>query len=209
MVHNPFEEGLHTFEPEDPYGVNTGENSTVKTNPVKRIRWATHRASPQQGRAKRRSILARLHKRSPSDKSGVSEGTESEDSINGDNDFSGKRTIYFNTPLPASARDEDGHPLVTFTRNKIRTAKYTPLSFLPKNLWFQFHNIANIYFLFIILLSVSQPHFKLRFILTSPIDRLHLRCHKSRSECRSSDHHSCNHFHQRCYRGYSTDNPRQ
>lgn len=42
----------------------------------------------------------------------------------------------------------------SYPRNKIRTAKYTPLTFIPKNIWFQFHNIANIYFLFIIILGV-------------------------------------------------------
>jgi phospholipid-translocating ATPase len=64
------------------------------------------------------------------------------------------RTIYFNMPLPADAKDEEGNPLITYPRNKVRTAKYSALSFVPKNLWFQFHNIANIYFLFIIILSV-------------------------------------------------------
>lgn len=57
-------------------------------------------------------------------------------------------------PLPQTERDEEGQPLAHYARNKIRTAKYTPLSFIPKNLWFQFHNIANVYFLFIIILGV-------------------------------------------------------
>lgn len=65
------------------------------------------------------------------------------------------RQLYFNQPLPPSMVDEDGAPLQQFTRNKIRTAKYTPLSFLPKNLWFQFQNIANIFFLFVVILVVS------------------------------------------------------
>jgi phospholipid-translocating ATPase len=64
------------------------------------------------------------------------------------------RRVYFNVPLPQTERDEEGHPLAQYARNKIRTAKYTPLSFIPKNLWFQFHNIANVYFLFIIILGV-------------------------------------------------------
>jgi len=34
--------------------------------------------------------------------------------------------------------------------NKIRTTKYTILSFLPKNLFEQFHRLANIYFLILI-----------------------------------------------------------
>ncbi|KAL6153434.1 phospholipid transporting ATPase [Exserohilum turcicum] len=64
------------------------------------------------------------------------------------------RRVYFNVPLPQSERDDEGHPIAQYARNKIRTAKYTPLSFVPKNLWFQFHNIANVYFLFIIILGI-------------------------------------------------------
>ncbi|KKY38729.1 putative phospholipid-translocating p-type atpase domain-containing protein [Diaporthe ampelina] len=66
----------------------------------------------------------------------------------------GPRQLYFNQPLPPSMVDEDGSPIQQFTRNKIRTAKYTPLSFLPKNLWFQFQNIANIFFLFLVILVI-------------------------------------------------------
>ena len=50
--------------------------------------------------------------------------------------------------------DETGAPIKQYARNKIRTAKYTPLSFIPKNLYFQFQNVANIYFLFIVILGV-------------------------------------------------------
>ena len=67
----------------------------------------------------------------------------------------GPRQIYFNIPLPKEAKDKDGHPKAQFGRNKVRTAKYTPISFIPKNLWFQFHNIANNYFLFVIILAVG------------------------------------------------------
>ena len=68
-----------------------------------------------------------------------------------------QRRIYFNTPLPDNAKDEEGRPLAKFGRNKIRTAKYTPLSFIPKNLYFQFNNVANTYFFFLIILGVSLP----------------------------------------------------
>lgn len=37
--------------------------------------------------------------------------------------------------------------------NAIRTTKYTILNFLPKNLFEQFHRLANIYFLFIAVLN--------------------------------------------------------
>ncbi len=36
---------------------------------------------------------------------------------------------------------------------RIRTTKYTVLTFLPKNLFEQFHRLANVYFLFIVILN--------------------------------------------------------
>jgi phospholipid-translocating ATPase len=129
------------------------------TNPVKRIRWATHRATGIKADNKRHSLKERLHKRIGSGEkkrdsfgkeTGDVEGSSEADSEELD---SGRR-VYFNMPLPASERDEDGTPKAQYARNKIRTAKYTPISFIPKNLYFQFHNIANMYFLFIIILGV-------------------------------------------------------
>lgn len=72
-------------------------------------------------------------------------------------DGPGPRQLYFGLPLPPELQDEDGEPIQQFTRNKIRTAKYTPLSFIPKNLFFQFQNVANIFFLFVVILVVSSP----------------------------------------------------
>ena len=140
------------------------EGSEV-SSPIKRIRWATHRAKGTKGDLKRQSLLDRLHKRTGSnekkrDSSGMeSNGLEGKD---GSSEYESdgldtSRRIFFNIPLPPDARDEEGHPKAHYARNKIRTAKYTPISFIPKNLWFQFHNIANIYFLFIIILSVYPP----------------------------------------------------
>ena len=37
--------------------------------------------------------------------------------------------------------------------NKIRTTRYNPLTFLPKNLFEQFHRVANIYFAILIALN--------------------------------------------------------
>lgn len=45
------------------------------------------------------------------------------------------------------------HPNGHRCDNKVRTTKYTLLSFLPKNLFEQFHRIANVYFIFIVLLN--------------------------------------------------------
>ena len=41
----------------------------------------------------------------------------------------------------------------THKNNQIKTTKYTILTFLPKNLFEQFHRFANVYFLFIIILN--------------------------------------------------------
>jgi len=136
-----------------------------RTNPAKRIRWATQRVTGKKGVEKRKSIFKRHGaQQSGDEKKRQSDGTEpdfaKQEQEGGGGDGAqaqGGRTIYFNIPLPNSARDEEGRPLQTYKRNKIRTAKYTPLSFIPKNLFFQFHNIANIYFLFIIVLCVRIP----------------------------------------------------
>lgn len=66
-----------------------------------------------------------------------------------------KRDIYWNLPLPATDLDENGNP-PEYARNKIRTTKYTPITFVPKNLYYQFGNVANIYFLFMIILGAFQ-----------------------------------------------------
>ena len=128
--------------------------------------------SGQSGRRKRHSILERFHKRTSSTEkresggsngshlSGVqeeAEGTEDGSvAAEAEAEANSKRRIFFNMQLPDDARDQNGYPLTQFERNKIRTARYTPLSFIPKNLWFQFHNVANVYFLFILILSVSH-----------------------------------------------------
>jgi len=145
-----------------------GEQDNLEvSNPVKRIRWATHRATGAKAANKRHSLKERLHRRigSTGEKKRDSLGKEAGPGENGDlagseagsEEQEGGRTIYFNIPLPAHERDEDGHPKSHYARNKIRTAKYTPISFIPKNLWFQFHNVANMYFLFIIILGVRFP----------------------------------------------------
>jgi len=144
---------IQAYQEQSPYENDDLEQAKKQT---KRLRWATHRANNKDGLKKRQSILNRLHKRSPSNTTnGGAPQTELKTETTAAEESGVGRTIYFNIPLPASDKDEEGHPIVTYTRNKIRTAKYTPLSFVPKNLWFQFHNIANIYFLFIIILCVS------------------------------------------------------
>ncbi|KAK6537759.1 hypothetical protein TWF694_010670 [Orbilia ellipsospora] len=105
---------------------------------------------------KRRSLWGRKEEKPEmdgGDTGKASPGQASSDNGEGE-DASSKRNIFINQPLPPEEQDEDGKPLSQFARNKIRTAKYTPLSFIPKNLWLQFHNVANIYFLFITILQI-------------------------------------------------------
>lgn len=68
------------------------------------------------------------------------------------------RALAFNQILPQEYLDpETQKPITVYPRNKIRTTKYTPLSFLPKNISYQFlHNVANIYFLAMIILGYFE-----------------------------------------------------
>jgi phospholipid-translocating ATPase len=158
-----------------------GEEGSHISKPVKRMRWASQHISGQTALKKRMSIIKRFHKRSGSAEEKQDGNQELPTAA--DPEASSKsepRIVYVNVPVPEDARDEKGHVKQQFGRNKIRTAKYTPLSFIPKNLWFQFHNIANVYFLFIIILGVSyfQPSWEIACTHTFP-DIFHFRRSKS------------------------------
>ncbi|KAI1098318.1 phospholipid-translocating P-type ATPase [Jackrogersella minutella] len=140
-----------------------------------RSRWATRKLTVKSSGLKRLSLIDRIHKRTGStEKKRHSDGSQSTEdhtqydsatatdqneqtddvqSTTSTEDGDG-RQVYFNLPLPDALKDDEGIPIRTYARNKIRTAKYTPLSFIPKNLWFQFHNIANIFFLFMVILVI-------------------------------------------------------
>ncbi|XP_055916558.1 phospholipid-transporting ATPase VB isoform X1 [Eupeodes corollae] len=62
------------------------------------------------------------------------------------------RIVVCNHTVPAKTPKRD-HPNGLYVGNKIRTTKYTFLSFIPKNLLEQFHRVANLYFIFIVLLN--------------------------------------------------------
>lgn len=149
------------LQPAEP--TQTGQS--VVSKPINRMRWATRRMTVKRGHAKRQSLRDRFHRRTSSAEkaqaNGEGQGNEGDSSTASDPkdeeeeeaEEEGRR-VFFSVPLPDDARDENGHPKVHYSRNKIRTAKYTPLSFVPKNLWFQFHNVANVYFLFAVILGV-------------------------------------------------------
>ncbi|XP_029003445.1 phospholipid-transporting ATPase VA [Betta splendens] len=61
------------------------------------------------------------------------------------------RTVHASIRHDPSKGEES--PNRHYANNKIKTTKYTVLSFLPKNLFEQFHRFANVYFVFIALLN--------------------------------------------------------
>ncbi|KAJ1926427.1 phospholipid transporting ATPase [Tieghemiomyces parasiticus] len=65
-----------------------------------------------------------------------------------------ERRIFLNTPLPPDAQDPHGNPSRIYVSNEVITTKYTLITFLPKNLFEQFRRVANLYFLFLIILQV-------------------------------------------------------
>ncbi|GAM89622.1 hypothetical protein ANO11243_076610 [Dothideomycetidae sp. 11243] len=133
----------------NPPTADAPEDGTSKKAP-KRTRWATQKHPGDIGQSKRQAILRRLSQRVPGHHAPKQPVEHEQD---GSEHAGPGRRVFFNIPLPDNARDEEGHPLAHYPRNKIRTAKYTPLSFIPKNLWLQFQNIANVYFLFIIIIG--------------------------------------------------------
>ncbi|ENN83109.1 hypothetical protein YQE_00530, partial [Dendroctonus ponderosae] len=62
------------------------------------------------------------------------------------------RTVVPNHIVPPKT-PRKVHPNGRRPNNRIRTTKYTLLSFLPRNLLEQFHRVANLYFIFIVLLN--------------------------------------------------------
>jgi len=59
------------------------------------------------------------------------------------NEENSSRKVFFNIALPSTALDKYGVPLYQYKKNKLRTSKYTILTFIPGNLYEQFHRIAN------------------------------------------------------------------
>ncbi|KAL5628019.1 hypothetical protein BROUX41_002767 [Berkeleyomyces rouxiae] len=152
--------------PRFPSGVRSSNSPRAKGHMMSpsethRARWATRKMTVKSSNNKRASIIDRLanrrsllgeKKRMSVAESDEHENEHDDDESTEDGESSSGRCLYFNLPLPDDLRDDEGHPAQQFPRNKVRTAKYTPLSFIPKNLYFQFHNVANIFFLFMVIL---------------------------------------------------------
>lgn len=135
--------------------------SDLDSNVMKRTRWGTQRhkkGRPKNDLKRNKSKMSKKRISSAtSHHSSLSINDQSSDSGKPDTEDpeKGVHRIFFNMKVPEDMIDpETGLLSITYPRNKIRTTKYTPLSFFPKNLYFQFKNIANIYFLFIVILGV-------------------------------------------------------
>ncbi|KAF8648400.1 hypothetical protein AX16_006309 [Volvariella volvacea WC 439] len=86
-----------------------------------------------------------------------------------------RRNVYVNWQPFASELDSNGEPIVRYERNKVRTTKYTIITFIPKNLYEQFRRVANLFFLTLVILQLfpifgaaagSVAALPLAFILT-------------------------------------------
>lgn len=181
------------------------------STPAKRQRWATQRLDASSGAKKRLSVRDRFRKQSSprEEKPGPAAGTAAEEEKAAQ---APPRRIYFNVPIPDTERDEDGNLKARYPRNKVRTAKYTPLTFVPKNLWLQFHNVANIYFLLVVILGVRVllsllSDGRCPVLILMPFAVLsHLWCRQSGHELRALDCHPCGHRGQGCHRRLATNN---
>ncbi|KAF9572155.1 hypothetical protein EC968_010241 [Mortierella alpina] len=65
------------------------------------------------------------------------------------------RRVFINLPPPAQYLDKSGAPKLSYGSNRINTAKYTTLTFLPKNLFEQFRRVANMFFLFMAIIQLT------------------------------------------------------
>lgn len=65
-----------------------------------------------------------------------------------------RRNVHVNHPLSAIEVDHNEQPKARYLRNKVRTTKYTIITFIPKNLYEQFHRVANLFFLVLVILQL-------------------------------------------------------
>lgn len=162
---------VHSFEPTphvggNPSGMfddididnNNNDHIMDRSNPetMRRLRMGTQRnkrGRPNVGRAKTLK-WAKKNFHNPFEE--MMKDEDAFDDAGTKNRADELRTVYYNMSLPEEMVDEEGKPIAEYARNKIRTTKYTPLTFFPKNIMFQFRNFANVYFLILIILGAFQ-----------------------------------------------------
>ncbi|KZT25558.1 phospholipid-translocating P-type ATPase [Neolentinus lepideus HHB14362 ss-1] len=146
-----------------PDGNDTDEENDAQIDPELRLRTVRTAASTlaesirAESRAERRKSMRR--KTSRFFRKGASEKkrptTASSDVGTTSTVVPGeRRNVYINHPLSAMEVDHHGEPVKTYVRNKVRTSKYTIITFIPKNLYEQFRRVANLYFLALTVVQV-------------------------------------------------------
>lgn len=160
--HLRFQDELDDEEDEkrDTFGELNNDGLKRNKTTFQRLRWGTQRKKDGRPLKRNKTIRKVIEHSLPP---GIfPQADEYEDEMRYDNtnkdekDISHvRRNIYWNLPLPATELDDEGNP-PQYARNKIRTTKYTPITFIPKNLYYQFGNVANIYFLTMIILGAFQ-----------------------------------------------------
>ncbi|KAG8839086.1 hypothetical protein FRC18_000965 [Serendipita sp. 400] len=108
----------------------------------------------ERRRIKRRRLWGSL-KSKKSTTSALTVGEQRRDSSSGPTPSNKpRRNVYVNCNLAPQDKDSHGRPLHTFVRNKVKTTKYTIITFIPKNLYEQFRRVANLYFLGLVCIQV-------------------------------------------------------
>ncbi|CAO1620351.1 unnamed protein product [Sympodiomycopsis kandeliae] len=67
-----------------------------------------------------------------------------------------RRKVYLNTAVPSTETDRKGEPKARYPRNRVRTSKYNVVTFLPRFLYEQFHRLANVYFLGLVVIQIPS-----------------------------------------------------
>lgn len=146
-----------------PDGNDTDEENDAQIDPELRLRTVRTAASTiaesirAESRAQKRKSVRK--KRSRFFRKGSSEKkrptTASSEAGAASHEVPGeRRNVYVNHPLSAMEVDQYGEPVKTYVRNKVRTSKYTIITFVPKNLYEQFRRVANLYFLALVVVQV-------------------------------------------------------
>ncbi|TFK47398.1 phospholipid-translocating P-type ATPase [Heliocybe sulcata] len=146
-----------------PDGNDTDEESDAQIDPELRLRTVRTAASTiaesirAETRAEKRKSArrktSRFFRKASSEKKRPS--TASSDTAPASSVVPGeRRNVYVNQPLSAMEVDHHGEPVKVYVRNKVRTSKYTIITFIPKNLYEQFRRVANLYFLALVVMQI-------------------------------------------------------
>ncbi|XP_036980949.1 probable phospholipid-transporting ATPase VD isoform X3 [Acanthopagrus latus] len=126
----------------DDYDVNSHSSATASAASMERLHWVQHRC---------RQLLARDSERGWYSTPNGLPAKSSQDAHSSPQRVSGKRRRVFARNGPHQQEYEAVSK--GYKGNAIRTTKYSLLTFIPMNLFQQFHRAANLYFLFLALLN--------------------------------------------------------